>query len=313
MATLVDFTTSSAVGKNNINSFAMVVVVASSLSHCAQYMLNIHHLGREHLPWHPQSGHAAIASGVLSLETRLAIAIPIENVLKEQCSPDGFLDQSSSSTLVFSRLLFHLCQCLLYHPFLLSEWVVTYNLQPPKAFWNHAKEISSHASSDMVDLLVRAKRAGCVLVSSFSGYCVTVAATMQAIHFTASQSSEEHRFIAEHQQCAEHLEWLTRYWSNATSMVGRIELPISLRGFLLIGLTRNLDSATLEPWYSSIEVLIPKRASTPDSNPRIESCCGACSTIALFLNTHWMLQMPEVGEIAFCPQSMNYRHYGFVA
>lgn len=285
--TLVDFTSSSAVENDNTNSFAMMVVVASSLSHCAQYMLNIHHLGREHMPWHPQSGHATIASGVLSLETRLAIAIPIETALKEQCSPDGFLDQWSSSTLVFARLLFHLCQCLLYHPFLLSELVTMYNVQPSKTFWNHAREISFHASRDMVDLLVRAKRAGCVLVSSFSGYCVTVAATVQAIHFTTSKSIQEYKFIEGHQQCVEHLEWLSRYWSNATSMVG---LPVSFSTFQLIDSVRNPASATLEAWYSNIEVLIPKRVCNPRSRPRTGSFYGVCLTTALFRRTFRILQ-----------------------
>lgn len=217
--TLAEFSEAYRTKQGHLDSFAMVIVVSRTLSRCAQYMLHKHHASADNMPWHPQSRHAGMVSDVLLLEIQMGINKPIKQALAEHSSPDGFLDQRSSNALVFSRLLFHLCQCLMYHPFLLGERMYACNADPPKAFANHAMEIGRQASDDMINLLSRAKQAGCILLSSFSGYCATVAATANAVDFILADGDDATAFVESVQPCVEHLVWLSRYWNNAATMV----------------------------------------------------------------------------------------------
>lgn len=198
----------------------MMIAAASLLSQCAQYMLQKQSIGPEDEPWHPKSRHATLVSDLMFLETQIKLNEPIEVAFKEFRQSDGLTKQHAASALVSSRLLFYLCQCLVFHPFLLREFMAPAHSHAPKTFWSHAKETSRSASDDMVDLVHRANEAGCILVTSFSGYCLTVAATIQALQATVEIPDGASPSLVRFQQCLVTLESLCKYWSSATVMVG---------------------------------------------------------------------------------------------
>jgi len=244
-----------------LTGFANVIVAARTLARCAQYILpvsnsNSNSIGsrqrlfkREDMPWYPQSRHAVLASDLILLESLLDMGKPIEEALDAHYLPDGFLDQRAASSIVFARLLLCLCQCLLYHPFLIGEHIrmasaaapcssddsglfASHIPHPARAFHSQARRMSTHAAETMLSLLVRSKQAGHVIVTSFSGYCVTVAVTVLGLAtakpsttttslMTPSEgdSARAQAFSAGFTNALEHLEWLARYWSNAGTMV----------------------------------------------------------------------------------------------
>lgn len=213
--TLLDLSRLSPGHSQTLGPHAKVIIAARSLSECAQHMLQPQYPECRYPPWHPQSQHAAIASKMLLLDRLFALSQPLEHVLNTK----GGVLQSSSFALLFSRLLANLSQCLLYHPFLLYERVAASQVQPPKHFWRHARELSQSAADDLIDLIRTARNYGCSLTSSFSGYCVTAAATIQVLNSVSSDFNEEHLWQPQYLDCKRHLEHLRVYWPNAATMV----------------------------------------------------------------------------------------------
>ncbi|KAL2846380.1 fungal-specific transcription factor domain-containing protein [Aspergillus pseudoustus] len=221
--TLLAIYTNSTGQSPRLSASGAVIVTASLLSQCAQYMLHKQHISHGNVPWHPQSQHSALVPRMMQLEAQLGTSEPLEDVLRARCYEPGIVDQSISGPLVFSRLLFYLCQCLAWHPFLLREQMFVAQILPPKLFWNQVKEMSLNASNDMLDLIHRAKQAGCMLISSFSGYCATVAATIQALHYSSRTPREDVCSETWYQHCSHHLRWLSGYWQNSVTMVSNLE------------------------------------------------------------------------------------------
>lgn len=58
----------------------------------------------------------------------------LSQVLREDFTLDGSIDQQRLGHLLFSQMLFHLCHCLLSHPFLLREKLKAVQRQPPPSF-----------------------------------------------------------------------------------------------------------------------------------------------------------------------------------
>jgi hypothetical protein len=193
-------------------------------------MLQKQSISRDEVPWNPKSEHANLVSDLMFLETQIQLNKPIEVAFKESCELEGFLNQHAASALVSSRLIFYLCQCLVFHPFLLRELTSSTDIHVPKAFWSHAKETSRSASNDMIDLTDRANEAGYMVVTSFSGYCLTVAATIQALQATVEIAEGASPSLVRYQHCLATLESsLCKYWGSSKIMVCS-RMLISSRG-----------------------------------------------------------------------------------
>jgi len=219
--TLNDFCNHRIPENQNFGPFAMVIMAASLLSRCAQYALQKQPIGSDEPPWHPKSGHVAIVSSMMFLEEQLQLGEPLEVLLHKYAFSNGVLDNSLSAPLIFSRLLYHLCRCLLYHPFLLREQTISSRDNIPNVFWSHSKNTCLEASDEIIKLVQQASEVGCTPNSCFSGYCVTIAATVQALQTTGEIVLGISLAAERLQKCIEHLDMLGKHWHSATVMVSQ--------------------------------------------------------------------------------------------
>jgi hypothetical protein len=199
--------------------FAQVIIMAHILGRSAQYMLQEFNIRSPHPPWDPHSDFAAIESDLLHFEMQLQMHRPLQDVLSPHLDPEGVPDCHNTGPIVFSRALFHLCYCLLNHPFLLRRRISSCRHPGPPSFtvrsfdlaWQHAQEMIAHIRSALSQ--------GCLFQSSFSGYCIVLAGSIIALytqHHTAEVRERAQNLL---QESLQYLDNIGQYWRNVSTMV----------------------------------------------------------------------------------------------
>ena len=210
-----------------LSPFAMTTVMASVLGRCAQYTLGQQEElvgGAQCSPWSPKSMFSLLHSTLLQLETDLRLGESLTGKIRRECArDDGTIDQHRGAPLVFSHALFHLCQCLLYHPFLLKKRLADVNAKAPASFIAQAFEGCKAAATSLSRLMDEVKMLECETLSTcydpFYGYCTMVAGT---IHSLFSHSSDPEVVDSSHKSLETsmaNLEELSLYWKSSSYMV----------------------------------------------------------------------------------------------
>lgn len=213
---------------HSLSPFALTTVVASILGRCAQYTLGEqenHGLGGQCSPWSPKSKFSTIHSTLLQLESDFGLGESLTaKIRRDFTGVDGSIDQHRGAPLVFSHALFHLCQCLLYHPFLLKQRLMDVKARAPLSFISQAFDGCKVAATSLSRLMDEVKMLDCEALSTyydpFYGYCTMVAGT---IHALFSHSSDPH--VVETSRMSletsmRNLEELSLYWKSSSHMVG---------------------------------------------------------------------------------------------
>ena len=168
-------------GMSEVGDFARVVIMASTLSRTANYILQHYDLTGPKPPWDPNSEFSALRSRLVCLETQFDYWRPIEEIIALKSSIDGTIDYNSAEPLLFSYALYHLCHCLLQHPFLLRRRLEGADARFPARFFSKAvAEGQAHAQALSLTLK-HAKEGGCLANSSFLGYCTMVAGSIHSL------------------------------------------------------------------------------------------------------------------------------------
>jgi Fungal specific transcription factor domain len=217
--TLEQLSNRTLLGAEQQGPFAHVVVMAYTLSRGAQYMLQEFNIRNRDPPWDANSDFAAIESDLLYLESHLEMRRPPMDIIAQYCSKDGKIDQHSAGPIVFSHALFHLCYCLLNHPFLLRRRLDTCRMAAPSSFlsrafisgWEHAKRLT--------ELLKDTRKAGCIAQTSFYGYCAAIAGTIASLHLHSDNNGMRQESSLLLKENIHYLEDISKYWKNVSSMV----------------------------------------------------------------------------------------------
>ena len=199
--------------------FAQVVVMAHTLGRSAQYMLQEYNIRSRHPPWDPSSDFAAIGSDLLHLETHLEMQKSLREKLVPYITNNGIVDHQSTGPILFSRALFHLCYCLLNHPFLLRRRIDTSQKLAPASFLSRAFTLGWQHAQYMIELICDARSQGCVFQASFSGYCATFAGSIAALQTHHEDLVMRGKAQALLQETIAYLEDVGHYWHNVSSMV----------------------------------------------------------------------------------------------
>ncbi|KAK0387653.1 hypothetical protein NLU13_3898 [Sarocladium strictum] len=201
---------------------AQVMAVAHVLGRCAQYVLQDFNIRGPHPPWDPGSDFAGIESDLLHLEAYLEIQKPVNEMLEPHISAEGEVDSQSTGPILFSRALFHLCYCLLNHPFLLRRRINTCRNLAPISFIKRSSDLAWLHAQQMMALIREARKLGCSFHSSSSGYAVTVAGSIIALrtYDTDSISSEQAQILLE--EALLHLDIIGQHWSNVRTMASSL-------------------------------------------------------------------------------------------
>lgn len=96
--------------------------------------------------------------------------------------PDGNIDPPRAGHAIFSVLLFHLCHCLLNHPFLLHQKVDASGLRVPATWMKNSLRSGVEHARALSALVRDAETAGFVMPTSFHGYFLLVAGSIDALY-----------------------------------------------------------------------------------------------------------------------------------
>jgi hypothetical protein len=202
--------------------FAHVIIMAYTLSRGAQYMLQQFNVRNRDPPWDANSDFASIQSDLLYLESLLEMYRPPRDLVARYSSTNGEIDQHIAGPAVFSRVLFHLCYCLLNHPFLLRRRLESCQMVAPSSFLSHAFDSGWEHAKRMTNLLQEARDAGAIAQTSFYGYCAVVAGTIAALHLHQGTDSKRVESAALLETNIRFVEDISRYWRNVSSMVRKV-------------------------------------------------------------------------------------------
>ncbi|KIV88180.1 hypothetical protein, variant 1 [Exophiala mesophila] len=201
--------------------FAHVIVMAYTVGRAAQYMLQEFNIRSRYPPWDPSSDFAAIEADLLHLESRLELDKPLAETLSPYYIPAGGADYHHTGPIVFSTALFHLCYCMLTHPFLLRRRLEIGQITAPSSFLARMFDTGWHHAQRMVELFKAANNHGCMFRSSFSGYCILIAGSIAACYTDDEDTAKRLKASNLLQEAITYLQGTGRYWRNVSTMVSR--------------------------------------------------------------------------------------------
>jgi hypothetical protein len=204
-----------------IDAPARSIVVASILSQVAGYMLQQPNKAGQKPPWDHNSEYAVICTQLNRLETMFELFQPIQANINVARDPSGDFDDHAirTDTFLFSYVIYQLCYCLMYHPFLLRRVVDGSTKRTPLSFLSHALSSCRTHAQELVNTLTNARQAGFKLGASFYGYCLLVAGTVHALF----QNSTDELIRAESSHTVDYtlalLAEKAKIWTNSACMV----------------------------------------------------------------------------------------------
>ena len=198
--------------------FANVITVAYTLGKTAQYMLQQLNIRSRDPPWDANSDFAWILSDLLYLESVLKVWMSPKDLVVQWTSESGWIDQQCAGPVIFARALFHLCYCLLHHPFLLRKRLDLCQRAAPSSFLSRAFDTAQKHSKSLLDLLSEVQEAGATAHIPFYGYCTLVAGSIAALYVNQSLESERTELALILQRSKKLLQEI-KHWKTVSSMV----------------------------------------------------------------------------------------------
>ena len=217
--------------------FALLVLMGRTLGRCARYMLDSRQASKETLPWNPQSEYVAINSTLLCYECYLDTDISLNMESEADLEPAGHV--------IFSRMIFHLCHCLLNHPFLLRMRVDATNAKAPMTWYAAALKLGLRHAGHLSAIFGAAREAGFTASTTFYGYCLLIAGTIHVLH---THTHDPELLVETTEQVnsdLNHLDDIAKYWNNA----GRI---VSILFSWLVMLTNTASKVAALRAFSTI-------------------------------------------------------------
>lgn len=142
----------------------------------------------------------------------------------------------------------------------------------PKAFWTLAEGNLRAASVSMVDLVLQASQAGCIMINIFSEYFLTMAATIQALQATVGT------FVRVLRQCNCYFKWIyhfvkwkLREWLSTRSSKLK-ERKSSLYKFALLDHIQSIRQIRFFGWLMTTRAVELVPCCPPGKQPITTSC-----------------------------------------
>ena len=210
---------SSPASLSSASTFALLVLMSSTFGQCAQYTLQEHKYPTQGTPWDPRSQFSNIYWTLLQLESNYGLGEPLIQKMQEEFTVNGTIHQQKAGPLVYAHALFHLCQCLLHHPFLLRQRLAKLEGKAPLSFLRRALDsCKSHALS-LTTLIKDVKSVGFRTTASFYGYLNFLPGTIHALFLHSDDKSSKDAAETAFGSCLQNLYELSQYWRHAGLMV----------------------------------------------------------------------------------------------
>ncbi|KAL3440365.1 hypothetical protein BJX65DRAFT_290640 [Aspergillus insuetus] len=239
--------------------FAMTILMASIVGRCTRYLCS----GKdETAPWDMKSEYSGINALLLLLESHVKTDVTAllrdmaggaqrdEHILRMQ------QQQQTLNQQIFAQTLFHLCHCLLNHPFFLHNCFSPFRSKVPRSFATRAVQTGVDHATLLVQLLQSASDVGVRTESSFYTYSIAVAGGILSLASNAENSPlncPRSDMLNYFKRAVGMLDQLARIWPNAANMATRLR-DFHARSQYFSGLLNPVDSTSeLDP--TSVEIL----------------------------------------------------------
>ncbi|PYH40463.1 Zn(II)2Cys6 transcription factor [Aspergillus saccharolyticus JOP 1030-1] len=271
--------------------FALVILLASIFGRCTRYVY-ANRQTDEIPPWDTKSEYTAISSSLLLFESYAKSGIvSVIDTLRESAEATGTPNHQEMGHQIFAHTLFHLCHCLLNHPFVLSLCLQPFGSKVPHSFVTRALQNGLDHATQLVALLRDVFEAGGLVESSFYAYCLAIAGGVLSI-----ASQEEHQSLScrpsemleRFQDAVDMLDRLAQVWTHAAYMSIRLRDFHAQRHDLSSVLDPTTPPSDLDP-MSDETLWSMLEYSTLGSNPRKTSSASGSDVPSIPLSTFWDL------------------------
>ena len=261
-----------------LDSIAHVVAVTSILSQAATYIFRPSEANEEP-PWDHTSEYQIICTQLTRFDTYFQSFRDIQNLLAGGPFSQHSGMEPLTESFLFFYIMYHMCYCLLQHPFLLRRRIEASGKRTPNKFFAKAIENCWEHAQELTWTLFNAKQAGFNVSATIFSYCSTVTGTINALFQYSEDEQVRVKSSAGLAGNLAHLEAKSKYWKNAATMVGQS----NLRSF-----TYSPKQATSLSQFSEDSILYTQLLDTsgyaislsPEDTERLYSLCdyGTMST-----------------------------------
>jgi len=206
-----------------LEPLAKSTILVSTISQVSTYAFQLGSSADAKPPWDHASEYAILASKLHGFGAYFETWKPISNMILANLNGDHNLDHSPSEPFLFSYVVFHLCQCLLQHPFLLRRQIRT---SSPRfsSFFNNATKSGYEHAQELTHTLAFARQSGYKATASFYGYSSLVAASINALYQYSDDEALRQQSRSALSANVAFLEQHSLYWPNAAKMVRRAQV-----------------------------------------------------------------------------------------
>lgn len=148
--------------------------------------------------------------------------LSLSEIIVGNSATDEKLDHQTVGYVIFARVVFHLCHCLLNHPLLLRMRLQRLKAKAPPIFLSRAFETSCKHACKLSAFLNQAEIEGCHVEASFYAYATCVAGSILSLFIHAEQgkgSSLSEELFESSQHTLRILERMGAIWDHASKMV----------------------------------------------------------------------------------------------
>ncbi|KAH7128583.1 fungal-specific transcription factor domain-containing protein [Dendryphion nanum] len=278
-----------------LDSMAQITVVASTLNQVSGHAFRQNRTKGQKPPWDHTSEYQTIYSQLIRFEQFFDSFEGIQ----EQIAT-GVLHQYDepiqlTESFIFSYVIYHLCHCLLQHPFLLRRQLEACGLKIPIKFFGRAVEGCWNHAQELTQTLENAKKAGFRVSATMFSYSSLVAGTIHSL-YQHSADEQIRTKSAEALHCnLRHMKEKAIYWKNSASMAQALQQfsndSVHYRCLLDVSLQKiPLSPGDVERLYSLCDY------GTMSTYRRLDTTSAVATSV--ISNTTFPLQETDTADLA---------------
>ena len=197
---------------------ALIVVVVSVLGRVSRYILQGKGSSQVSPPWSPASPYTTISSTLLQLELHFGLNEPAMESLERRCYAGGAVDEHLAGSFMYAKAVFHLCHCLLHHPFLLQQRLQQLKQKAPPSFLRNVWDTCRTHAKNLTDVK-DVRNHNITILTSLYGYCTMVAGTIHILSMSDERAETRQAGLTHYKAALQFLHELSCYWKHAALMV----------------------------------------------------------------------------------------------
>lgn len=201
----------------NFGALAKVILLTSTLSRIAGFSLQQSWQAQIEPPWTQNSEYAKLITRLNSLSTYFDKRQPFDPT---SWSSGGREDSNEIALCIFSHILYHLCYCILQHPFVLKRRHRPNDTPFPSDFLSDNLQKNWQHAQDLTHTLSYATQKKMPTWSSFYAYCSLVAGTINCLHCLSTEENIQKMSELAVQMSFLFLERQAKLYRNSAQMVG---------------------------------------------------------------------------------------------